>query len=145
MMRRTLIGSIAFVLTACHSSGNIAVPGDSNDHDAFAGIAAHDTIRFTGTEPFWGGEIAGNRLTYSTPDNPRGTVIPVKRFAGRGGLSLSGELDGGTFDLMITEGNCSDGMSDRSYPFVVTLKLGEETRQGCAWTDQKLFTGGRSP
>lgn len=147
-MRRSLsIFSIALLLAGCHSGGaeSAAVPGDADDHSAFAEIAASETIHFSGTEPFWGGETSGERLTYSTPDNPQGTTIAVERFSGRGGLSLSGKLDGQPVDLTVTAGKCSDGMSDRSYPFVATLMLGIETRNGCAWTDSKGFTGPENP
>ena len=92
-------------------------------------------IRFAGTEPFWGGQVAGTSLTYTAPDNLDGSVITVERFAGRGGLSFSGRLDGRTFDLAITPGDCTDGMSDRTYPLVATLQLGSEQRNGCAWRD----------
>lgn len=127
-------------LAACQPGGEIAVPGDSSDHAPFAGISADDTIRFTGTEPFWGGQSRGNRLVYTTPEDPEGTMLAVKRFAGRGGLSLSGQLNGERFDLTVTPGQCSDGMSDRSYPFTATLMLGDQTRQGCAWIDDKALT-----
>ncbi len=33
--------------------------------------------------------------------------------------------------MTVTPLACSDGMSDRSYPFTVTLKLGEDLRNGC--------------
>ena len=46
------------------------------------------------------------------------------RFAGRGGLSYSGTIDGRSFDMAVTPAECSDGMSDRTYPFVVTLRIG---------------------
>lgn len=146
MNRKHLICMAALLVCACQPHGGSAsVPGDASDHAPFAGIAPEDTIHFTGTEPFWGGKASGEALTYSTPDNPQGTSIAVKRFAGRGGLSLSGSLDGRQFDLTITTGECSDGMSDRTYPFVATLKIGEENRNGCAWTDAKGFAGPENP
>ena len=146
MKRALSIISLALLIAACQpNGGNASVPGDASDHAPFAGIAPDDTIHFTGTEPFWGGETTGERLTYSTPDDPQGTTIAVKRFAGRGGLSLSGAMNGQQFDLTVTTGQCSDGMSDRTYPFVVTLLIGGETRNGCAWTDAKGFTGPENP
>ncbi len=114
------------------------VPGNTADEAAFSAIAADETIRLTGTEPFWGGSVEGDRLIYTTPENPDGTVIDITRFAGRGGLSFSGTLSGQPLDLAITPAPtfapCSDGMSDRDYPFIATLRIGAETREGCAWT-----------
>jgi uncharacterized membrane protein len=122
-----------------------AAPGDTGDSAAYSGIGAAETIHFTGTEPFWGGESAGSTLTYSTPENIDGTTIAVERFAGRGGLSLAGQLDGAPFDMAITPGDCSDGMSDRTYPFTATLQVRGEQRNGCAWTDAQSFTGPEHP
>lgn len=111
----------------------------------FAAIGEDEAVEFTGTEPFWGGKAQGAVLTYRTPDNPEGWTIAVKRFSGLNGLSLSGSWNGDAFDLLVTEGQCNDGMSDRTYPFTVTLKVGKETRTGCAWTESKPFTGPKAP
>ena len=113
--------------------------------DPYDGIAADETVRFLGTEPFWGGETAGSTLTYDTPENPDGATITVERFAGNNGLSIAGDLESAPFDMVVTPGECSDGMSDRSYPFVVTLRIGEETRFGCAWTERQPFAGSEAP
>lgn len=127
-------------------------PGETRDQGVsgaatktFSAIGADETISLTGTEPFWGGEINGTRLVYKTPENADGAVVAVERFAGNNGLAYSGELDGKPLDLTVTPGECSDGMSDRTYPFVATLKLGEETRHGCAWTEATPFSGPEAP
>lgn len=99
----------------------------------------------TGTEPFWGGTISGTELVYARPENQQGRAIAVRRFAGNNGLGFSGSLDGAPLDLAVTPGACSDGMSDRTYPYTVTLKLGEEQRSGCAWTERTPFTGPENP
>ena len=133
------------LLSACQSGGDANVPGDSSDRRPFDDISEEEELRFTGTEPFWGGRVKGAALTYSTPDDPEGATIAVERFGGRGGLSFSGKLGTREFDMMVTPGDCSDGMSDRTFPFTVTLKLGEETRYGCAWSDAEPFTGPDAP
>ncbi|MES2700146.1 MAG: hypothetical protein V4647_11105, partial [Pseudomonadota bacterium] len=69
-------------------------------------------------------------------------TIAVARFAGRGGLSFTGTLQGAQFDLAITPASCSDGMSDRTYPFAVTVQLGDQQLSGCGWTDRQGYTGG---
>jgi len=135
----------ALLLAACGTGGGSQVPGDSSDKTPFSGIAAGEELHLAGTEPFWGGEVTGDRFTYTTPENPAGDAARVERFAGRGGLSFSGEIGGKRFDAMVTPGECSDGMSDRTYPFTVTLKLGEETRTGCGWSDRHPFTGPEHP
>lgn len=135
-------------LAACDSrptGGSGVTPGDASETEPYTGIAAEETVQFTGTEPFWGGEATGARLTYATPEDIDGTTIAIERFAGRNGLSLSGELDGAPFDMAITPGECSDGMSDRTYPFTVTLQVRGEQRNGCAWTKRNSFTGPEHP
>jgi uncharacterized membrane protein len=56
-----------------------------------------------------------------------------------------GELGGQDLEMMVTELGCSDGMSDRTYPFTVTLKIGDETRNGCGWTERQPFGGPAHP
>ena len=122
-----------------------AVPGDTADTAPYAEIAEDEVLRFTGTEPFWGGEVSGKTLTYSTPEDQDGTVIAVERFAGRGGIAFSGLLEGADFEMTVTPLECSDGMSDRTYPFTVTLEIGEDKRNGCAWSEQHPFDGPANP
>ena len=117
-----------------------AVPGDTGDMTAYDGIREDETVQFTGTEPFWGGNVNGATLTYSTPEDPEGSAIPVTRFAGRGGVSWSGTWQDRPFRLAVTEAACSDGMSDRTYPFTATLEVLAEQRQGCAWTERRSFS-----
>lgn len=136
------------LLAACNSSGgarDATAPVDGSKAATYAGIGAGDTLRFTGTEPFWGGGVTGETLTYQTPERPEGTAIRVRRFAGNNGLNFSGKLGESPFDMAVTNAACSDGMSDRSYPFTVTLQIGGEMRNGCAWTEARKFTGPEQP
>lgn len=129
----------ALLLSACGpAEDGVVTAEDSKPYD---GIAAEETIYIGGNEPFWGGEIIGETLRYTTPENPDGEAIAVKRFAGMNGLGFSGTFSGQPLDLAITPGSCSDGMSDRRYPYTATLRLGDEVRIGCAHTDRQMFTG----
>ncbi|MDC0886279.1 hypothetical protein OAS19_00595 [Altererythrobacter sp.] len=133
-----------FLLAACQNNADAdGAPGTSPA--GFTGISAGEVIDFGGTEPFWGGQVAGSSLTYTTPENIEGTTITVERFTGQGGISFTGELGGERFDMAVTPGECSDGMSDRTYPYTVTLQIGEETREGCAHTDKQPFSGDENP
>ena len=127
---------MAFPAAALALVGCTPSTGTDSQVAAFDGIAPDETIHFLGTEPFWGGETSGDELTYTTPENIDGTTIAVRRFAGNSGIGLSGTLEGEIFDMTVTEGTCSDGMSDATYPFTVTLRIGDEQRSGCAWTDR---------
>jgi len=154
---RALACSFLALLAGCNADGNgketapAAVPSASPtvvtaaDTAVYSGIDADETVRFTGTEPFWGGKVSGQELTYTTPEDQAGERIVVDRFAGRNGVSFSGHLDNVPFVLAVTPGQCSDGMSDRTYPFTATLQVRGEQRQGCAWTDSQAFTGPPQP
>ncbi len=134
-------------LAACHGGhgSDASVPGDRSDTQPYHGVARGEALRFTGTEPFWGGEVTGDRMTYRTVDQPAGEVFTVSRFDGRGGLSYSGTLNGAAFTLAVAPGQCSDGMSDRTYPFVVTLQAGDDLRSGCAWSDAHPYAEPKAP
>ena len=136
--KRMVFAALASLgLYACFSGAEDA-PGDV---PAFDGIAEDEVITALGNEPFWSARIEGDTLSYSTPDNIDGDQIDVTRFAGNGGLGISGELQGAQLNMAVTSGECSDTMSDRTYPFTVTLTIGEAQLNGCAYTDQQPYSG----
>lgn len=139
-----LLVAVLLLTTAC-SGAHDQLPGNRDDHTPWSGIAKAETIRFAGTEPFWSAEASGDQLIYRTPENPEGERIAITRFAGRGGVSFSGTRAAGPMTLAVTPRVCSDGMSDRRYPFIATLQIGGDVRQGCAWTDRQPATGGERP
>lgn len=90
-------------------------------------------LRGVGTEPFWAVQIEGRCVTYSYPDNQQGTRVWTRYTASAKGGTWSGALDGRHFILRTrAQSGCSDGMSDRRYPFAVELTVGGEQRSGCA-------------
>ncbi len=144
MSRRAAILLTTLALAACHS-GHGQMPGDGESRQPYAAIAQDEVLHLAGNEPFWGGEVGGGTLTYLTPEHPDGVRVAATRFAGRNGISFSGTLDGADFMLAVTPDACSDGMSDRAYPFAATLEIGEDTRNGCAWSDRHPYTGAAQP
>ena len=104
--------------------------------------------RFTalGTEPFWAAKVAGDRLTYLTPEDQAGQAIAVVRRTGADFVELGGTLAGQRLTLRLTAGPCSDGMSDVVYPFSVRRRLGADEQRGCARIDPRETTqGGTQP
>lgn len=90
-------------------------------------------IRAVGTEPFWGARIEGRCVTYSHPEDQKGTRVWTRFTSGPQGGIWSGTLGGRKFELRTRpQPGCSDGMSDNRYPIAVTLMLGGEERTGCA-------------
>jgi uncharacterized membrane protein len=104
-----------------------------------------EQVSMVGTEPFWALTIKGDKAVWTTPEVQPGTAFAVTRFVGNGGLSFSGTLDGQPLTATLTPGQCSDGMSERSFPFVATIALGGETLAGCGYTDSQPFTGPEAP
>ncbi|MBB5280226.1 COG3650 family protein [Pacificimonas flava] len=150
-----VLASSGFVLSACNGpdSGD-DLPGDEGDTQPFHAIAPSETLHALGTEPFWSAQVAGDGLRYETPaeggDARRedasaaaasgAAEIAVTRFAGRNGVSWSGTLDGQPFALAATPAECSDGMSDRTYPYFIMLTVRGGTREGCGWTDRQPYS-----
>ena len=89
-------------------------------------------LRAVGTEPFWSADVSGATLTYGTPDFPAGMSITVARRDGPGYAEWTGTLDGKPLLLRIEKGSCSDGMSDRIYPYRAIRTIGPEVEHGCA-------------
>lgn len=139
--------AFAFALSAAMLGACTPAQTDGIDPDgqAFDAVAPDETITLVGTEPFWRLEANGAQGVWTTPGNHSGTPFAVTRFAGNGGLGLSGTLDGKGLTATLTPGNCSDGMSDRVFPFVATIALDGETLEGCGYTTSQPFTGPAAP
>jgi uncharacterized membrane protein len=143
MIRRAVALALLLLTPAC-------APAEKQDGidpqgQAFDKVAPDDTVTLTGTEPFWTLTIEGGKGNWTTPENPSGTAFSLSRFAGNNGLGFSGTLDGEALTATLTPGNCSDGMSDRRFPYVATIALGGRTFEGCGYTGSEPFTGGEAP
>jgi len=139
------------ILAAAAVSGCTQDAGEiSRDARPFDGIAQTANITVLGNEPFWAIDIDpraddGFIALYSTPQNLDGTEFAVSRFAGNNGVGFNGELDGEAVQIALTPGDCSDAMTDRSYPYTATVLRGEVTLYGCAYTSDQPFIGEEMP
>ena len=132
-------------LSACAQGDGIDSSGAVYD-----GVSPEASIKALGTEPFWGLDIepesAGQHAArFTSPQDIDGSAFTLTRFAGNNGLGFSGELNGKAVHIAITPGDCSDGMSDRGYPFTVTVALDDAVLRGCAYTSEAPFTGPEDP
>lgn len=110
-----------------------ALPPNSPCRDQDGKPIAGPPLRAIGTEPFWGADIDGRCVTYSTPETQAGVRIWTRFTAAGGASTYVGALDGQPFRMDVRpQAACSDGMSDRRYPFQVTLRIGADLRRGCA-------------
>ena len=147
-MRLPLIIAAIAMLAACQQHGGDAQDATARKGDGgnnFTAIKPEETLRFSGTEPFWGGSVTGNDLVWTTPEKPGGATIRVDRFSGNNGLGFSGKLDVRDFNMAVTHAPCSDGMTDRTYPFTVTVEISQQPYNGCGWTERMPFIGPKAP
>ena len=91
-------------------------------------------LRVIGTEPFWAVTTDGRCATYSHPDDQEGTRVWTRYSGPNNGLGTwSGALGGDQFELTVREEpGCSDGMSDKRYPYAAELNVHGEQLRGCA-------------
>jgi uncharacterized membrane protein len=85
-----------------------------------------------GNEPFWSVESRGGTLVFKTPDDQAGVTLSGRRVPSLVGTVILGDGPKGEFHLGITPGECSDGMSDRTYAHASTFIYGGTTYKGCA-------------
>ena len=122
----------ALVLAACQREAPPAAPSQQAKAAESAAAENAPPLRAIGTEPFWGVDIDGLRLRYTTPEDSAGRVFDTRRVAQAGGWRWSAAGDAIGFDLAITPGECSDGMSDRRYRYRAQLHVDGRELAGCA-------------
>lgn len=134
---RIALAAILSALSLCACSQGSApaevVAPEQPEPVMLGSVDLNQTIRALGTEPFWGIEITPDALIYSGVDQPEiradnpGPVVQgttaVYAATAQGAPVM-------TVTLISTE--CSDGMSDRTYPLTAMVELGERTLNGCA-------------
>ena len=91
-----------------------------------------DIWRAFGTEPFWNVDAEGGRLVFTTPEDQTGKVLQGRRIPSLVGTVIAGDGGGTHFQLGITPGDCSDGMSDNHYDHKATFSYGDTEYEGCA-------------
>ena len=100
-----------------------------------------DRLSGLGTEPFWNITLAGNRLTYRDAETTGESVADVARREKRGQLIVEGRAGDTRLLATFSVADCSDGMSDRRYPYSLTLTFGYRTLRVCAYPPDMMFTG----
>ena len=117
------------------SASNATVQSSGPMHPCMTqdGKPVTQKLKALGTEPFWAAEVDGRCVTYKTPEDQRGTRVWTHIEEKPHGTDWIGALNGRQFQLSVKPGaGCSDGMSDRTYPMDVVLRVLGETRRGCA-------------
>ncbi|MDO1559383.1 hypothetical protein Q0812_08070 [Brevundimonas sp. 2R-24] len=99
------------------------------------GVNLTTDINLLGTEPFWAVEIRRDQIKLTGVDRPEVTAPNRGVDAGGDRATWTTEAaDGTPLVINVTEGPCSDGMSDRQYPLTAEVRFGQETLRGCGAT-----------
>lgn len=146
-MRLVLAAVSVLALAACSDQPAEPAPAPEPAEPApvLAGVDLSKPIRLLGTEPFWAIDLTGTELVYSGPDRPEQRAPQPKPTVQ--GTIAAYEADtstGGHISIMLTATECSDGMSDRTYPLTALVKVGEEDLHGCAASTAAITTVGES-
>lgn len=147
-MRLALIFATAAALTtlaACSQPAADKAPAAPVEARTLARVDLDQPLRVLGTEPFWAVEITPAGLTYSGVDRP-------EQKAANPGPALQGTVATWTTEteaksplvVTLTATDCSDGMSDRTYPLTARVEIGTETLTGCAAAVAAIEKAGES-
>lgn len=132
MKNRSL--ALALVCTVGLGSGCGEPQGDSLAlGSARSSSAAAGPFRAVGTEPFWGLMIDDTGVRFTTPDDTLGIRFPPHPAAVAGDtLRWVGKTERAVIDARIWPGRCSDGMSDKVWPYAAVVRIDGTVYEGCA-------------
>ena len=109
-------------------------PADAPETAAMLGeVDLGKPVRALGTEPFWSVDITRDALVYTRVDQApqrapnHGATVQgtVATYATSTDLQQA-------LNVMLIATECSDGMSDRTYPLTARVEIGQDTLSGCA-------------
>ena len=147
MRAYALTALAALTLAACSppAEGPGAPEPAPGPAPVLAGVDLTQPLRVGGNEPFWSGEMTGAEMVYSGVDRP-------EQRAPQGEPKMQGTMAvweattgaGNTLKVTLTATDCSDGMSDRTYPLTAMVEVGGELLMGCAATKSATMSVGES-
>lgn len=150
-MRVALIALSLTTLAACSQEPEVKRGAPQTPAPAapasptLAGVDLTQPVRLLGTEPFWAVEVTPQALVYSGVDRP-------EQRAANPGPTLTGAVatwevrtdKDAELKIMLTATECSDGMSDRTYPLTARVQIAGETLTGCAASTAALKAAAES-
>ena len=146
-MRLTALAVSALILSACSQGSEPAPPPPAPPEPApvLAGVDLTKPVRALGTEPFWSVELTGTEMVYTTPE-PLEQRAPQPKAVIQGTMAVfEGKTAAGTtLSVTLVATECSDGMSDRTYPRTAMVKIGEASLNGCAASSAAIMSTGES-
>nr|WP_254798489.1 membrane-like protein [Sphingobium sp. AS12] len=105
---------------------NDDISGSRDTHPAPSQVKSAPDYRAIGTEPFWAVTVRGDAATLERPDHP-----PVRFAVARHVEERVIRYSGDGFAMTISEGPCSDGMSDALWRDRVAVAFVDGVLKGC--------------
>lgn len=145
-MRSVLAAFAILALAACSPADDASPPpAQSEPAPVLGGVDLGQPLRALGTEPFWGVDFTGTEMVYAGADRPEQRAPQPEPVVQGTTATWEAETSAGTpISVMLAATECSDGMSDRTYPLSAIVRIGDETLTGCAATVAAIMSTGES-
>lgn len=145
-MRYVLAVLAVLSVCACSPSEEPAPPAAPPEPaPVLGGVDLAQPVRALGTEPFWSVELTGAGMVYTTPDLPEQRAPRPDPVVQGTTATFTGETaDGTALSVTLIATECSDGMSDRTYPLTAMVTVGEQELTGCAAASAAIMSSGES-
>lgn len=137
---------IPLLLVGCATDTSSSAGPGPGGPARLGGVDLSQPLRALGTEPFWGVDISGPEMTFSGADRPTIRAAPARRSVFPDSVVYRGLTEAGV-ELVVTleAQDCSDGMSDRTYPLTARVTFGDDIRlSGCAAAKAAILGAGES-
>ncbi len=151
-LRLLSVAAASLILVGCSDPGKermvergAPAPGGapSAEPAVLNGVDLSEPLHVLGTEPFWSVRIRADRLEYEGVDRPlRRAANPGPQVQGTTAVWATATDDGQALVVTLAATPCSDGMSDRIYPFTARVEIGAESLNGCAAPQSFIDTTG---
>jgi uncharacterized membrane protein len=146
-MRSVVFVAVAASLAACspQSEEPVAPPPAPAPATVLAGVDLGRPVRLVGNEPFWAIDLTGTEVVYAGVDRPEQRGPQPKPVVQGTVATLNTITTAGTpIVIALTATECSDGMSDRTYPLTALVTVADETLMGCAASTAAIMNAGES-
>ena len=109
-------------------------------------VNLNQPLRALGTEPFWSLNVDKNALAYSSIDveTPITGQAQAPEVTANSAVWRATLSDGSAVVLTLSNTECSDGMSDRTYALTAKVELAGQVLNGCAASVAGLEAAGES-
>lgn len=145
-MRRLFAVLSVLVLAGCSAAEEPASsPEPPLPEAVLGGVELAGPLRAIGTEPFWSVDLTGTEMVYTAPEAPEQRAPrPEPVVQGTTATWEAETADGTRLKVTLIATECSDGMSDRTYPLTAMVTVGDRALTGCAASTAAIISTGES-